>query len=195
MRRAITPSVWAAAAAIAVACVPGVAQGDTVVDLSLEEMAAHADAVVLGTVGRVEAAWDATETRIYTTVEVQVASYIAGSGPRLVTIRQVGGRVGDVELYVSGQPRFAPGERVVAFLERDEASDGSFVVMCMAAGLYRVAVDDVSGEQVLTRNVEGLARVPGPGRTTLIRARSIRPLTLGELLERTRAAVAAGGAR
>ena len=181
---------------VALLGVPVRAWSDTVIDLSMEEMAAAATAVVFARVERVEAAWDAAREHIYTEVELRVISYLAGNGPDRLHLRILGGAVGDQELYVSGQPRFTEGERVVAFLERVEDDEGEhLVVSCLAAGLYHVTTDRVTGEQVLRRDLSGLIRVPGPGRRALLRRRVARPLTLGEVIERVRSVRGAGGVR
>lgn len=159
------------------------ARADTVLDLTVTEMAQMADAVIRGRVLSVDAAWNDSHTRIFTEVEIEVEAYLVGSGPDRVIIRQVGGTVGDTTLRVSGQPRFTPGQRVVAFLEPDgSGADNRWVVLCMAAGLYEVDFDELTGELVVTRNTRGLSRIPGPGRTSLIRARAARPNLLRELV-------------
>lgn len=187
---------WSAAAAVALALVlqAGPSRADLVIDLSVDEMARASSVVVHGTVTRVDAAWDDSRTRIFTEVDIDVSSYLSGQGPDQVRIRQVGGRVGDVELRVTGQPSFAVGEEVVVFLEPDgSGSPDRWVVVCMAAGKFTVTYDRTTGERVVRRDVRGLTLV---GNTEIgrpaARPRTARPFTFGELADTVRRAVGGG---
>jgi hypothetical protein len=188
--------VWSAAVgvALALALPAGTSRADLVLDLSVDEMARAATAVVHGTVTRVGAAWDDSHTRIYTDVEIDVAAYLAGRGPDRVRIRQVGGRVGETELRVAGQPSFAVGEEVVVFLEPDgsEAPD-RWVVTCMAAGKFTVTFDRLTGERIVGRDVRGLVSVERrAGAAAATNARVARPFTFGELEATVRRATGGG---
>lgn len=175
---------------------PARADADVVLDLTIEEMSTMATAVVYGRVLSVDAAWNDSHTRIFTDIELEVISYLGGQGPETVRIRQVGGRVGDTEIWVAGQPRFSVGEQVVVFLEPIESDESNrWVVLCMAAGLFRVQHDQLTGELVLQRNLHGVSRIPGPGRRNLIRQHVARPLLLRELAEQVTTARARGGVR
>jgi len=57
-----------------------------------------------------------------------------------VTVRTLGGSVGDLAQYVPGEAILGQGTRHVLFL--DEGSDGVFRVAAMAQGQYPVATDD-----------------------------------------------------
>jgi hypothetical protein len=178
--------------AVALALRAGSSRADVVLDMSVEEMTRTASVVVHGTVTRVDAAWDDSHTRIYTEVDIDVTTYLAGQGPARVQVRQVGGRVGDSELRVAGQPSFAVGEEVVVFLEPDGSGTANrWVVLCMAAGKFSVTFDHVTGERVLGRDVRALVRIGE--RTGARRARVARPLTFEMLADTVRRA--AGGGR
>lgn len=175
---------------------PAAAGASFVEDLSIAELTARSSAVVHGRVIRVESAWDETHTRIYTTVQLEVISYLAGDGPRVVTIRQVGGRVGSTELRVEGQPTFDPDERVVVFLEPDAERQDRWIVVSMAAGKFTVTTNTVTGELVLSRDLSGLdlVRLTPEGMRPVRRARrAARPLLLRELVEEVRRAARQGG--
>jgi hypothetical protein len=170
------------------------ARADVVLDLTLDEMATMASLVVHGRVRSVDAAWDDSHQRIFTNVEIDVISYLGGSGPERVSVRQVGGRVGDTEIWVAGQPRFTVGEQIVAFLEPDGSdTPNRWVVLCMANGLFHVAHDELTGELVLERDLRGLTRTPGPGRMNLVRQHVARPLLLREISEAVARARRQGG--
>jgi hypothetical protein len=171
------------------------AEAGVVEDLSVAEMAVQAEVVVEARVAAVHSAWDSGRARIMTTVTLDVLEYLAGSGPERLVVRQVGGRVGEIEHVVPGAPRFAAGQWVVAFLVRpDPAPADEWVVLGMAAGLYAASHDASTGEVVLARDLAGLDRVrlaPGPRPI----ARVARPLLLRDLAAEVRRARGAGGGR
>ncbi len=72
---------------------------------------------VTGRVLQVESQWDAASTTIVTYVDIAVDRYIRGSGTaeRLV-LKQLGGRVGSIGLYIPEQARFEVGERALLLL-------------------------------------------------------------------------------
>lgn len=174
------------------------ATANVVEDLTVAEMSVRSDLVVHGRVRSVEAAWDEGRTRILTTVRLEVLATLAGEAPAEVVVRQAGGRVGDTELVVAGQPTFVVGQQVVVFLERnpdlDQAGEPAYVVLCMAAGLFRVTHDRATGEVVLGRDLAGLGRVR-VGPSPAVRDRVARPLLLRDLVAEVRRARGEGGGR
>jgi hypothetical protein len=180
--------------ALALVLQAGPSHAGVVLDLSVDEMARAASVVVHGTVARVDAVWDDSHRRIFTEVEIDVTAYLAGQGPDVVRIRQVGGRVGDQELRVPGQPSFAPGEEVVVFLEPDgTGAPNQWVVVCMAAGKFTVTYDRMTGERIVGRDETGLMRLrTGDLGPPAARARVARPYSFMELADTVRRAV--GGA-
>jgi hypothetical protein len=94
---------------------PGAA-GAASVRLSLGELTAEADTVVLGTVTSRVSAWNAQRTAIHTDVTVAVEQVAKGAPGPTVTFRIAGGEVGGVGMRTSNGPVFADGERVVVFV-------------------------------------------------------------------------------
>lgn len=196
MMKSICTSLYGAWVAMALISVPSTSEADVVLDLTIAEMAEASTAVVHGTVTDVDTAWNDSNTRIFTNVTISVTSYLGGQGAETIQIRQVGGRVGDTEFVVTGQPRFSVGEEVVVFLEPDGSGrENSFVVMCMAAGKFRVSFDQLTGERVVGQDLRGLNAVPARGRRT-VRTHSVaRPFLFHELVETIAQGVAQRGAR
>jgi len=85
--------------------------------LSLEEIARHADTIVLGIVTHQESAWDKHHTAIHTDVTVVVERAIVGSPGVEVTFRIAGGIAGSMGMRTSNDPVFQDGERVIVFLD------------------------------------------------------------------------------
>jgi hypothetical protein len=90
-----------------------------VADLSilqpLDELARVSPVVVRGHVYAVDSAWDAGS--IYTYVTLDVAETLRGDVPtERITLKQLGGTVGEMGMYAAGQALFSPGEEVLVYL-------------------------------------------------------------------------------
>ena len=112
------------------------ASATTMLRADLPELAQTSDAIVHGTVRRVESRWSGDGRRIITDVEIQVTEALKGQAGGTVLVTQPGGRVGDIGQRVSGLAAFAPGEEVVVFLER--RGKQAFRVSGMVQGKYQV---------------------------------------------------------
>lgn len=118
--------------------------------------------------------------RIESRARFEVLEAAKGHAPSVVTVRQLGGRIGDTELVVPGAPLSEPGDEAVLFLE---PYDGDVVgVVGLALGYLPVAVVPGGGARV--RLPKSLGAEHGAG--------GVRPV--GELLDRVRA-IDARGAR
>lgn len=157
----------------------------------LPALSRESDAVVRGTVRRVQSRWAADGRRIVTDVEIEVAEALKGAPGRTVLVTQPGGRMGDIGQRVSGLASFAEGEEVVVFLQR--RGRDAFAVRGMAQGKFRVQ-RSADGKAVLAvPESVGDARIldPATGRETHAAPRSV-PL---ETLRTTVRAAAAGKQR
>ena len=90
--------------------------------MDLATLTAGADQIVIGEVLSAESTWDGEHRSIYSTIEIGVQESWKGSLPTngRIRIRQLGGRVGQVEMTVVGMPRFTRGERALVFLRREQ---------------------------------------------------------------------------
>ncbi|KFA90234.1 hypothetical protein [Archangium violaceum] len=112
------------------------ASATTMLRADLPELAQASDAIVHGTVRRVESRWSGDGRRIITDVEIQVTDALKGQAGGTVLVSQPGGRVGDIGQRVSGLATFTPGEEVVVFLEQH--GKRAFRVSGMVQGKYQV---------------------------------------------------------
>lgn len=113
------------------------------------------DSVITGRVLSTEARMREDHQFIYTYVTIEVDDVLKGSAAqagRTIVLEELGGQVGDWVHYVEAVPRYAVGERVLAFLEdRDE---GLFRTYGMIQGKFRFETDARTGEEMLTRPAE-----------------------------------------
>jgi hypothetical protein len=149
--------------------------------MDLAELAGAAEQIVVGDVLSVESAWDENHRTIHTAVSVGVQESWKGTTPSggRVSIRQLGGTVGDIEMSVHGMARFSTGERALLFLEHGR-------VVGMGQGKRRLQWSSARQQwQVDAPQVSG-ARLLGRGTTAAPTAPS-GPESLDSLRDKVRA--------
>lgn len=127
---------------------------------TLDELVAHADCVVRGTVTATRSEWRQHEGErfIVTIVTVQVQEAIVGEGvgPSL-ELEFLGGEIDGQGLVVEGQPRFRPGDEDFLFI----AGNGTRIcpLVAMMYGRYLIAQDEAGQRLVARSNGVPLASV------------------------------------
>jgi hypothetical protein len=161
------------------------AAATVVVPLDDDGLADASTAVVRGRVTAILSRWDPSRGRLFTDVTVAVHRVLAGElTPVEITLRQPGGRVGDVEAWIDGSPTFHRGERVLLFLS--ERRDGSLRVTHLYQGKFSLRHDPATGDEQAVRDdaphgVRSLRRpaMTGPRRVAdleaWLRSRPARP--------------------
>ena len=87
-------------------------------ELSIEELTAEADSVVVGRVETVSSQWNEEHNAIYTTVTIAADSILkGGTVPDPLTVVVPGGSIDGITQFVSETPAFVTGEEVLLFLE------------------------------------------------------------------------------
>lgn len=121
------------------------------------QLAGFSEVILRGRTARVAAGRDDPAGPIYTYVSIQVVDVLKGSiRDAEVTIKQLGGRVGDRELYIAGQPSFAVGEDVLLFLEV-RPRDRTLTTTAGWQGKFTI-VRNASGERATRQPPAGSAR-------------------------------------
>ena len=116
-------------------------------------MSKGADVIITGKVTEQTSSWNEDQTRIYTRATIQVEEYIKGnSAGSTITIKYLGGEVGEVGEMYSHMPRFDTEEEVLVFLKKDDKS-ADFKVFNGEDGKISVINDQETGEKVTTSNV------------------------------------------
>lgn len=135
----------AARFALAFAIFAAAARATTIQRMSLAKMAQAAPAIVRALCTGNSVAWDAGE--IWTFTSFTVEETWRGETPARITVRLLGGSMGEITSHVSGVPRFRPGEDVVLFLQPTQRAD--FSVVSWEQGTFRIrGGPDGSGELV-----------------------------------------------
>lgn len=159
----VTKTVVLALAALAL-LTTSLASATTVEKMSLRDLAKKSDAIMLARVEDETARYD-TNKEIYTYVTLRVLEPVKGpKADAVITIRQLGGTVGDIASIVPGTPSFKKGEEVVVFLTKNDTA-GYPWVMGLQQGKYTVTSDE-KGQKNVRNELDGLILLTPDGKTT-----------------------------
>ncbi len=96
----------------------------------INTLSKSSDLIVTGKVTEQASSWNESKTRIYTQATIQVDEYIKGNGTgNTVTVKYLGGEVGEIGEKYSHMPRFEDKEEVLVFLKKDEKNADYKVLM------------------------------------------------------------------
>jgi len=131
--------------------------GTTVQRLDLEDLVKKARLIVAGKVTNSRTYWTGDGKLILTSYTIQVDESVKGQASHTVEVTAVGGKIGDLELQVSGMPSFQKGENAVVFIEQSGAYQ---TVVGLGQGKFTVTNGEVAN------TVGGLSFPDGqPGKT------------------------------
>jgi hypothetical protein len=146
-------------AAVGAMLIAGFATATTVMKLDLPQLVKESDTIVQGRVDQVSSQWDAATKQIFTYVAVNVEEPVKGERRSVVTIRQLGGSIGAMNMSIVGMPRFAQNDEVLLFLKSN--GDGTYHVVGLGQGKYAVAndvaVSNLSGVDLVDHNMHEIA--------------------------------------
>lgn len=150
MRKRIGMRVLAIFVALAI---PPAAYTTTLARLSLDQMAAAADAVARVRYASATSRWE--NGAIWTVTTFDVVETMKGDLPARVAVRLPGGRVGHLTATVDGTPKFNSGDEAIVFLERSPA--GGFSVTGWVEGTFRIALDPRTRRETVTQDSSAFA--------------------------------------
>lgn len=140
---------------LVVSAVP--AGATTLLHMTDEAMAVQADAIVQGHVEGVQSV--RLDGDLVTRVAVRLDDVLKGDALREVTVVVPGGVDTSLKHPVAtvypGAPQFFPGQDVVLFLDRLQASADGFGVVGFSQGAFAV-VESPSGEKLVSRDLRGV---------------------------------------
>jgi hypothetical protein len=121
-----------------------------------EQLSAFSDAIVMGRVVDLASGWDPAVDTIYTYVTIEVSEVLKGNlTPGRLTIKQMGGVVGERGLSIIDQASFERGEEVLLFLEA-RPRDRSLYTVGLWQGKWNVEMR-AGGERSAVRREPGSA--------------------------------------
>lgn len=158
------------------------ASATTVLDVSVEEMASTTPLIVRGVVTDRSVGWSDDGLRIETRTRIRVTGPLKGPVLPEVVVRQSGGELDGVGMFIPGDASFTVGEEVVVFLEPHPGILNEWVLVAMAAAKFTVQPSDDG--PILLRDTSGLS-FARPGDDGVIRPSHTQPssaLPLSELV-------------
>jgi hypothetical protein len=159
----------------------------TLARMSIEKMSRTAPLIVRARCVGNSTRWDAGEIWTFSNFEVQETW--RGSAPPAISVRMLGGRLGNLTSTVSSAPRFQSGEEVVLFLE--PTPRGDFSVVSWAQGTLRIRRDSRTGAENVTQDSASVATFDPA--THRFEAVGVRNLEIGDLHARVNAALRSTG--
>lgn len=140
---------WFATTILAVTIAASAASAATVVKLDMSHLVAHSDTIVVADVVDTRAEHDPDSGRVYTTISFRTDDALKGQPGTQFSIRQPGGRDGDIATHTPGMPQFQTGDRVFLFLDD---FDEQPVVTGLSQGHFQIVGDpDEDTEFVVPR--------------------------------------------
>ena len=89
--------------------------------LDLNTLIKYSYEIVEGKVTKVETRWDDEHRLIYTFTTVKISkAYKDRIKEKEITLKEIGGTVGDYSTYALYQPEFEENENILIFLKKDE---------------------------------------------------------------------------
>lgn len=142
-------------ALLTVLLIAGSMAATTVMKLDLPQLVQESDTIVQGRVDQIYSQWDADKKVIFTYVSINVEDPVKGEQRSVVTIKQLGGAIGAMNMSIVGMPRFVRGDDLLLFLKSN--GDGTHHVVGLGQGKYTVAndvaVSNLSGVDLVDRNM------------------------------------------
>ena len=121
------------------------ARATTMVSMSMEQLTQASSDIVQARVVNQVSAWNAAHTQIVTLTTLAVSQTFKGNASSSVQVRQLGGTVGNMTVYIPGDVALRPQGEYVLFLEPADASN--YRVVGMTQGAYPVYRDAGSQQE------------------------------------------------
>jgi hypothetical protein len=136
------------------------AQATQIIYRSPQQMGEESALVVSGRVTGVRSYWNDTNTKIFTETSVAVDRSFKGGAGGTVSVVQLGGIVGHVQMKVEGALAWNPGEEVLLFLE--PFNGDRYMVYGLSQGKYEIERDERGRPFVSRGAFEGVELLDAP---------------------------------
>jgi hypothetical protein len=164
------------------------ASATTLQRMSVAKMTQAAELVVRAQCVANSTTWDGGEIWTFTSFAVEDSWKGAPTGAaRQLTVRLLGGSVGNLSSTVSGVPRFRAGEEVILFLQ--STARGDYSIVSWVQGTFRIHRDARSGAEMVVQDTAAFDTYDPA--TRQFDAEGIRYLPVAALRMRVQSALAA----
>lgn len=119
----------------------------TIARASLRELSGESELIVRARVTSSHCDWaNEAQKNIYTFADLEVIETLKGEKVDKITVRQLGGQIGDWGMIVSGTPYLQKDDEAIFFLVRN---GDFFEIHSIALGLFRIFKDDSGNEKAV----------------------------------------------
>jgi hypothetical protein len=161
------------------------ALGTTVIPMSVEEMTQSASHIVEVQAISSRAAWNEQHTLIYTYTTFKITRALKGDASTTLIVKQLGGSAEGYTQKVSGVHHAQAGEEALLFLRPSAAGDGTYAIVGLIQGHFRMLRDRAG--QVMVSN--GIASAETVERGGAVHEFTGSPMTLSTAEARIRRAL------
>ncbi len=169
--------------AVSLTCLSAACWATTVIPMSVEDLTHAASDVVEARAISSRAAWNTQHTLIYTYTTFQVTRSLKGSSAQTFVLKQLGGSAEGYTQKVSGIRHAQAGEDALLFLRPSAAADGTYVIVGLLQGDFRV-LRSSDGTALVSNGVSGVKSIRG----RVVSNFAGSPMTLSEAESRVRRA-------
>lgn len=141
-------------------CSVSLLRATSIIPMSVEELTTAADVVVEAKALDSWSQWNPQHTIIFTHTRFQVLKTLKGTPPQQIVVKQPGGEAGGYGQRVAGVRQFLTGESTALFLRPSAVGDGTYVVVGLVQGNFRM-YQSRSGEMAVTNGVHGVSQLEG----------------------------------
>jgi hypothetical protein len=153
----------------------------TVVPMSVEQLTMSSTQIVRARAITSQSSWDAEHAHIYTFTSFESLEDLKGARSSQLVVRQMGGRVGNIEQRVAGVRRWQAGDESVLFLRPSEVGGGVMAVVGLFQGNFAVKRNMLSEAVVMNGVPDAMQYDPATHASSHFRSSQI---TLSELRQR-----------
>ena len=127
------------------------ASASIVQKLDVPDLTRLSHAVVVGQVVDTRSEWNSKHEFIQTFTRIRVENAAKGAHEegRIITVRELGGSVGDYNQELIGGATYKPGDNVLVFLQHaEDGTPGIFQTVALSEGKFLVSTDSQTGRQI-----------------------------------------------
>ena len=162
------------------------AAATTVVPMSVERLTQASTDVVRAQAVETWSSWNAAHTQIFTYTRFSEAKRMKGARAATFIVKQMGGSAGGYTQHVAGVRHFLRGDEAVLFLRPSEAADGTYAVVGLMQGAFRVR-RSAAGEPTVSNGVQGVETFDrASGKIGVYTGRTMRLSELESAVERAK---------
>ena len=157
------------------------ANATVILKMELPELVGRSDVIFVGKVAKIQSHWNEGRRHIVTDTTFEVEQLVKGKVKLTqVVVRNLGGTVDGLGMWVSGSPTFKLGERAVIFTDQREKHR---YVTGMQQGVYRISLDAATKLPRVRARTNGLALAKRKGASLeLLRPAPVEPRPLKDFI-------------